>query len=79
MTISEHLKAQAAHCPPLTPKNQIFLSETEAHARIVAALQQWLPVPHYFDESYHCDQHDIDRVIAVIHRLGRKGLLKFDE
>lgn len=78
MTISEHLEAQATHCPPLTPKNQIFLSETEAHARIVAALQQWLPVPHHFDDGYFVDQHDLDRVVAVIRSIGRRGLLKFD-
>lgn len=64
---------------PPTPRNQIYLSEREAHDRITAAVFQYLQTPHYFDESYHCDQHDIDRVIAVIHRLGRKGLLKFDE
>jgi hypothetical protein len=79
MTISQHLEAQAAHRPPLTPKNQIYLTEAEAHARIAAALHQWLPVPHYCDTDYFVDQHDIDRVAAIIRRLGRQGHLKFDE
>ena len=78
-TIAQRLEAQAAHRPPLTPKNQIYLSETEAQARIAGAVYQWLPVSHYFDTDYYVDQHDIDRVAAVIRRIGRQGHLRFDE
>jgi hypothetical protein len=78
-TIAQLIEAQAPHCPPPTPRNQIYLTEAEAKARIAGAVFQWLPVPHYFDTDYYVDQHDIDRVAAVIRRIGRQGHLRFDE
>ena len=88
MTISQHLEAQATQRtaerinPPmqhLTPRGCYSITEAAAHSMIAGEVLRWLDqIPHYYDTEDYLDRHDLDRVLEVIRRLGRRGLLKLD-
>jgi hypothetical protein len=64
---------------PLTPRGCYSITEAAAHSMIAGEVLRWLDqIPHYYDTEYYLDRHDLDRVLEVIRRLGRRGLLKLD-
>lgn len=87
-TLNQRIKAQQAEQAanrtnpprqPLTPRGRYSTTEAHAHSMIAGEVLRWLDqIPHYYDTEYYLDRHDLDRVLEVIRRLGRRGLLKLD-